>query len=136
MLPIDAVQGLTLEGSKDVAVKLGIHDSKVEDVANTLLNLYELFVSKDASMVEINPFAEDNSGNFVCLDAKLKFDDNAEFRQKSSVRPARLEPGRRQRSGSSRVQSQLHRPGWRYRLYGERGWPGHGHHGHHQTPRW
>merc|ERR1712165_181889 len=59
--PIDAVEGLTVEGSKNVAVKLGIHDS----------------------MVEINPFAEDNSGNFVCLDAKLKFDDNAEFRQKA-----------------------------------------------------
>merc|ERR1712184_110917 len=35
------------------------------------------------SMVEINPFAEDNKGDFVCLDAKLKFDDNAEFRQKA-----------------------------------------------------
>merc|ERR1712203_540030 len=81
--PIDAVQGLTVEGSKDVAVKLGIHDSKVDEVAQILMNLYELFVSKDASMVEINPFAEDNSGNFVCLDAKLKFDDNAEFRQKA-----------------------------------------------------
>merc|ERR1712024_206488 len=75
--PIDAVQGLTVEGSKDVAVKLGIHDSKVDEVAQILMNLYELFVSKDASMVEINPFAEDNSGNFVRLDAKLKFDDNA-----------------------------------------------------------
>merc|ERR1739846_170968 len=81
--PIDAVQGLTVEGSKDVAVKLGIHDSKVDEVAQILMNLYELFASKDASMVEINPFAEDNSGNFVCLDAKLKFDDNAEFRQKA-----------------------------------------------------
>ena len=81
--PIDAVQGLTVEGSKKVAVKLGIHDTKVDEVAQILLNLYKLFVSKDASMVEINPFAEDNSGNFVCLDAKLKFDDNAEFRQKA-----------------------------------------------------
>ena len=81
--PIDAVQGLTVEGSKNVAVKLGIHDSKVDEVAQILLNLYKLFVTKDASMVEINPFAEDNSGNFVCLDAKLKFDDNAEFRQKA-----------------------------------------------------
>merc|ERR1711981_640226 len=81
--PIDAVQGLTVEGSKNVAMKLGIHDSKVDEVAQILLNLYKLFVSKDASMVEINPFAEDNSGNFVCLDAKLKFDDNAEFRQKA-----------------------------------------------------
>merc|ERR1711997_659324 len=81
--PIDAVQGLTVEGSKNVAVKLGIHDTKVDEVAQILLNLYKLFVSKDASMVEINPFAEDNSGNFVCLDAKLKFDENAEFRQKA-----------------------------------------------------
>merc|ERR1711913_162255 len=81
--PIDVLQGLTVEGSKDVAVKLGIHESKVDDVAQILQNLYKLFISKDASMVEINPFAEDNSGNFVCLDAKLKFDDNAEFRQKA-----------------------------------------------------
>merc|ERR1711913_8311 len=81
--PIDVVQGLTVEGTKDVAVKLGIHESKVDDVAQILQNLYKLFISKDASMLEINPFAEDNSGNFVCLDAKLKFDDNAEFRQKA-----------------------------------------------------
>merc|ERR1712001_727696 len=80
--PIDVVEGLTVEGSKNVAVKLGIHDSKVDEVAQILQNLYKLFVSKDASMVEINPFAEDNSGHFVCLDAKLKFDDNADFRQK------------------------------------------------------
>merc|ERR1711994_529371 len=70
-------------GARNVAEKLGIHESKVDDVAQILQNLYKLFISKDASMVEINPFAEDNSGNFVCLDAKLKFDDNADFRQKA-----------------------------------------------------
>merc|ERR1712233_283658 len=52
------------------------------EVTQILLNLYKLFQDKDASMVEINPFAEDSTGNFVCLDAKLKFDDNADFRQK------------------------------------------------------
>merc|ERR1719242_2353040 len=81
--PIDAVEGLSVEGARKVALELGIHESKVEEVSQILLNLYQLFVTKDASMVEINPFAEDNSGNFVCLDAKLKFDDNAEFRQKA-----------------------------------------------------
>jgi len=81
--PIDVMEGLSKEGAKDVAVKLGVNAAKVDDVADILLNLYQLFLNKDASMVEINPFAEDNSGNFVCLDAKLKFDDNAEFRQKS-----------------------------------------------------
>jgi len=81
--PIDVMEGLSKEGALEVAAKLGINPAKHEDVAGTLLNLYDLFLSKDASMVEINPFAEDNKGDFVCLDAKLKFDDNAEFRQKA-----------------------------------------------------
>merc|ERR1719479_115354 len=83
MFPIDAIEGLSVEGAKKVALQLGIHESKVDEVAQILMNLYSLFVTKDASMVEINPFAEDNSGHFVCLDAKLRFDDNAEFRQKA-----------------------------------------------------
>merc|ERR1711923_379492 len=81
--PIDVMEGLSKEGAKDVAEKLGVNSAKLDDVADILLNLYKLFTTKDASMVEINPFAEDNSGNFVCLDAKLKFDDNADFRQKA-----------------------------------------------------
>merc|ERR1712119_5494 len=81
--PIDAVQGLTVNGATEIANKIGIHHTKVAEVSQILLNLYDLFLTKDASMVEINPFAEDSTGNFVCLDAKLKFDDNAEFRQKA-----------------------------------------------------
>merc|ERR1712172_202153 len=80
--PIDVVEGLSKEGALEVAAKLGINPAKHEDVAGTLLNLYKLFLEKDASMVEINPFAEDSTGKFVCLDAKLKFDDSADFRQK------------------------------------------------------
>ena len=77
--PIDVMQGLSKEGALEVAAKLGINPAKHEDVADTLLNLYNLFLTK----VEINPFAEDNKGDFVCLDAKLKFDYNAEFGQKA-----------------------------------------------------
>merc|ERR1712165_123087 len=81
--PIDVKIGLELDGAKEIAQAVGIHPTKVDEVAQILLNLYDLFTSKDASMVEINPFAEDSTGEFVCLDAKLKFDDNAEFRQKA-----------------------------------------------------
>ncbi len=41
-----------------MAVKLGISPAKQEEVVKVLLNLYDLFLTKDASMVEINPFAE------------------------------------------------------------------------------
>merc|ERR1712193_282628 len=81
--PIDVVEGLSEDGAKEVAKLIGIHPKKVDEVAQILQNLYDLFLTKDASMVEINPFAEDSTGEFVCLDAKLKFDDNAEFRQKA-----------------------------------------------------
>ena len=33
-------------------------------------------------MVEVNPLAEDIDGNLIAADAKIGFDDNAEFRQK------------------------------------------------------
>merc|ERR1712088_1176859 len=81
--PIDIMDGLSLNTAITVAEELGIKANRQEEFGNILLNLYKLFLEKDANMVEINPFAEDSSGNFVCLDAKLKFDDNAEFRQKA-----------------------------------------------------
>jgi succinyl-CoA synthetase beta subunit len=81
--PIDCIEGLTMEAAKEIAAQIGIEPAKNDEVAKILLNLYKLFQDKDASMVEINPFAEDSNGHFVCLDAKLKFDDNADFRQKA-----------------------------------------------------
>jgi len=81
--PIDCVEGLSQPGAEEIATRIGVQPEKVAEVSQILLNLYKLFQDKDASMVEINPFAEDNTGNFVCLDAKLKFDDNADFRQKA-----------------------------------------------------
>jgi len=81
-VPIDINKGFDVESAKDAARRIGIPESRCEEVAGVLINLYSLFLSKDATMVEINPFAEDASGNYFCLDAKLRFDDNAEFRQK------------------------------------------------------
>lgn len=41
-----------------VAKKVGLND-KVEETAKMLLNMYDLFVKKDALLIEINPYAED-----------------------------------------------------------------------------
>ena len=45
-----------------IAGKLEIPEEGQEEVAGTLINLYKLFMDKDATMVEINPFAEDAQG--------------------------------------------------------------------------
>jgi len=80
--PIDIHEGLSEDKAAEIATELNIPPEDRPEVSQTLVKLYNLFVNKDATMVEINPFAEDANGGYFCLDAKLKFDDNAEFRQK------------------------------------------------------
>jgi succinyl-CoA synthetase beta subunit len=48
-------------------------------------NLYKLFIDKDCSLAEINPLVATREGQFIALDAKLNFDDNALYRHKDVV---------------------------------------------------
>ena len=43
-------------------------------------SIYKMFISTDASMVEVNPLILTTEEKIVCLDAKVKFDSNALFR--------------------------------------------------------
>jgi succinyl-CoA synthetase beta subunit len=79
--PIDINTGLSKETALKIAKTVGL-DDHLESTAQMLLNLYDLFVKKDALLVEINPYAEDAGETHFALDAKMRFDDNAEFRQK------------------------------------------------------
>ncbi|GJQ84116.1 hypothetical protein Trydic_g12089 [Trypoxylus dichotomus] len=79
--PIDINIGITTEQAEKVANKVGLESQKATTV-ELLLNMYNLFVSKDALLIEINPYAEDSNSKFFSLDAKVRFDDNAAFRQK------------------------------------------------------
>ncbi|KAJ1520656.1 hypothetical protein ONE63_003761 [Megalurothrips usitatus] len=79
--PIDVVQGLTKEQALKVADKVGLKDQR-DNTAEMLLKLYDLFLKKDALLVELNPYAENSDGRYLTLDAKMNFDDNADFRQK------------------------------------------------------
>uniref|UniRef100_R4WE04 Succinate--CoA ligase [ADP-forming] subunit beta, mitochondrial n=1 Tax=Riptortus pedestris TaxID=329032 RepID=R4WE04_RIPPE len=80
-VPIDITTGLSKQVAEDIAVKVGLSDKK-DQTAQMLLNMYDLFIKKDALLIEINPYAEDSNGDYFGLDAKIRFDDNAEFRQK------------------------------------------------------
>ena len=44
-------------------------------------SLYEIIISKDANLIEINPLILTKSNELICLDAKMNFDDNAIFRR-------------------------------------------------------
>ena len=43
--------------------------------------IYNIFLTKDASLIEINPLIITKQKEIKCLDAKVNFDDNALFRQ-------------------------------------------------------
>lgn len=80
--PIDIVKGITDEQVSRVVHKIGLQELEKE-ASDMIKKMYDLFVEKDALLIEVNPYAEDAlTGQFFCLDAKFRFDDNAEFRQK------------------------------------------------------
>lgn len=80
--PIDIAEGLTFDIASSIVKKLGFHPASHEQAIEVIMNLYKVFINRDASMIEINPMIEDTSGEVLCIDAKCRFDDNAEFRQK------------------------------------------------------
>merc|ERR1719456_1634907 len=65
-----------------MASKMGWDGALGEKAATSIKNLYKMFIECDCTMVEINPFAELEDGRVIVCDAKVNFDDNAEFRQK------------------------------------------------------
>lgn len=80
--PIDLDTGLTKDAALGIARKLGFTGPAQEEAAaETFIKLYTLFRERDATQVEINPLAESKDGEVLCMDAKLGFDENADFRQ-------------------------------------------------------
>ena len=51
-----------------------------EDAIKLIQSIYKMFIELDASLVEVNPLILTKDNQIVCLDAKMKFDDNAIFK--------------------------------------------------------
>jgi succinyl-CoA synthetase beta subunit len=79
---IDIHKGVTDEIARKIATELGFSEQCIEDAKDTIQKLYKVFMDKDAIQIEINPLSETSDHQVMAMDAKLGFDDNAEFRQK------------------------------------------------------
>lgn len=77
---IDPIEGLTSKNVDDIARKIDISQSGASEVQILLQNLYKLFDSTDALLIEINPLILTTDNHVLALDAKINFDDNALFR--------------------------------------------------------
>ena len=81
-IPVDIFEGVSDETAAELAVKLEFEGDAIGQAAQEIKKLYDLFIGVDATQVEINPFGLTDQQEVVCFDAKMNFDDNAEFRQK------------------------------------------------------
>lgn len=79
---IDINVGVTDEIARGIATGLGFSEQCIEEAKDTIQKLYQIFLDKDSTQIEINPLSETSDHQVLCMDAKFGFDDNAEFRQK------------------------------------------------------
>jgi succinyl-CoA synthetase beta subunit len=74
---IDPKVGLQLFQARKIAFGLHLPSELIGQAAKLITKLYHLFVSTDASLVEINPLVITKDGRLLAADAKINFDDNA-----------------------------------------------------------
>src|SRR6187397_757069 len=79
-ITIDPATGLMPHHGRAVAAALGLSGDLAKQATNVLAKLYDAFIGTDASQIEINPLAVTDDGKLLVLDAKVGFDNNAEFR--------------------------------------------------------
>ena len=77
---IDPATGMSPFYGRMIASALWLEGDLAKQCGKLVASLYELFIDKDASLIEINPLVVTKDGRLVCLDAKMAFDDNALFR--------------------------------------------------------
>ncbi|MDF3047880.1 MAG: succinyl-CoA synthetase subunit beta [Candidatus Midichloriaceae bacterium] len=82
---VDPTIGLQGFHTRLLAYGLGLEGDKVKKFSKFVVALYNAFMDKDASQVEINPLIETGSGDFIALDAKMNFDSNSLFRHPDIV---------------------------------------------------
>ena len=75
--PVGSFSGF--QGRK-IAYGLGLTKPMISKASRIVENLYNFFIEKDASLIEVNPLAITEDNELLALDAKINFDDDALFR--------------------------------------------------------
>ena len=72
---------ISQEDIEKILKPFDLENSQKMEGSNLIRSIYKTLISKDASLIEINPLIVTKSGKIICLDAKINFDDNALFRR-------------------------------------------------------
>lgn len=78
---VDPFIGLQPFQCRDLFFKLQLDTALMRSFTQLLMRLYDVFVTYDLSLCEINPLVITRDDQLLCLDAKFNIDDNAMYRQ-------------------------------------------------------
>ncbi len=79
---IDPLLGMSMYEARGLAYKLYDDPKLVNQAAKIIMQLYDVFMSNDCSLAEINPLITTPEGKVWAIDAKINIDDNGLFRHK------------------------------------------------------
>jgi succinyl-CoA synthetase beta subunit len=77
---VDPATGVMPHHGRAVAKALGLTGPLAKEAEDVTTKLFQAFVARDMSMLEINPLIVTTDGHLKCLDAKISFDSNALYR--------------------------------------------------------
>ncbi|MHC5010521.1 MAG: ADP-forming succinate--CoA ligase subunit beta [Planctomycetota bacterium] len=80
--PVDPFAGLDGFRARRLAYRLKVPKELVRPLAAVLQGLAYIWLTSDASLVEVNPLVTTTDGRVVCLDGKMSLDDSALFRHR------------------------------------------------------
>jgi succinyl-CoA synthetase beta subunit len=90
-VPIDAMVGVDVALAREIAVAAGYPDEILDQAADVIVALWEVFTKEDATLVEVNPLVKTPDGVVLALDGKVTLDENAGFRQPGHAELADVE---------------------------------------------
>jgi succinyl-CoA synthetase beta subunit len=81
----DPATGVMPHHGRRAANALGLTGDLGKQCEGLITKLYTAVIAKDMSLLEINPLVVTKTGQLLCLDAKIGFDDNALYRHADIV---------------------------------------------------
>ncbi|OLT28998.1 succinate--CoA ligase subunit beta [Nocardiopsis sp. CNR-923] len=80
-IAIDPLTGAPADVAAEIVKAGKLPGAAAEGAAEVITKLWDAFLGKDATLVEVNPLILTKDGRVVALDGKVTLDENAEFRQ-------------------------------------------------------
>jgi len=78
---MDISEDISEDNCERIIKIFNLKDNSKSAAISLIKSIYKMFLSTDASLVEINPLILTKNKKVVCLDAKINFDDNSLYRQ-------------------------------------------------------